>query len=101
MAEKDRDNVYFATMAIASVVMGTIGVALTLALLRPGSSVAGLGSREPAPVPGLSVDIPKVHYDASQVLVQVRNPGEWHDIREFVQPGNPKIASIINRVLYG
>jgi len=99
MAERDRDNVYFATMAIASVVMGTIGVVLTLAL-RPASTEAGLGNREVGPTP-LSVDIPKVHYEDSQVLVQVRNPGEWRELREFVQPDNPALTRFINGALYG
>jgi len=95
--ERDWDNVFFATMATASVVMATIGVALAL---RSGSSVAGLGNLGPAPPSGLSVNIPKVHYEDGQYLVSVRRPNEWHELREFVQPSNPNIINIV-RNFYG
>ena len=97
MAERDWDNVFFATMAMASVVMATIGVALAL---RSGSSVAGLGNLGPAPPSGLSVDIPKVHYQNGECLVSVRRPNEWHELREFVQPSNPDIIRVVSRI-YG
>ena len=29
----------------------------------------------------ISVDIPRVHYRDSDVLVSVRNPNEWHELR--------------------
>jgi len=32
-----------------------------------------------------------------QCLVSVRYPGEWHDLREFVQPDNPNVAAIYSQ----
>jgi len=57
----------------------------------------GLGSLERA---SLGVNIPRVRYDNGQVLVEVRNPGEWHELREFVQPASPDIIRIV-RSFYG
>ncbi|GAI99403.1 unnamed protein product, partial [marine sediment metagenome] len=28
-------------------------------------------------------------YEDGQYLVSVRYPGQWHGLRDFVQPGNP------------
>jgi hypothetical protein len=103
MDKEQWNNVYFSTMAMASVVVGVLGVVVgLLALQRSQPQATGVGSLEPptgyAP---LGVNIPRVHYDDGEVLVQVRNPGEWHDIRDFVQPANPEVNSAINRALYG
>lgn len=101
MTKEDWNTVYFSTMAMASLAVGALGVVIgLLALERSQAQAAGLGSLEP-PAGPLGVNIPRVHYQDGQVLVQVRNPGEWHNMREFVQPGNPEITRIINGVLYG
>ena len=62
--------------------------------------LVGVGSLERPSHAPLSVDIPRVHYDNGQVLVEVRNPGEWHELREFIQPTSPDIMRIV-RSLYG
>ncbi|MBA7507333.1 hypothetical protein ES706_06052 [subsurface metagenome] len=31
-------------------------------------------------------------------LISVRYPGEWHDIREFVQPDNPDVMALYSRI---
>jgi len=80
------NNVYFAAMAIASVAVGTLGVTIGLLSLK----------RSQAEAAGVGVNIPKVRYDNGEVLVQVRNIGEWHDIREFVQPLNPAIVRVVD-----
>lgn len=61
--------------------------------------LAGVAGRKL--VSGVSVNIPRVHYDDGRVLVEVRNPGEWRDIREFVQPDNSEVARIISGIVYG
>jgi NO-binding membrane sensor protein with MHYT domain len=98
MAERDWDNVFFATMAVASVVVGAIGVALVLTL-RPQSSAGELVNQALGSTP-LSVAIPKVHYQNNEYLVSVRDPGEWRELREFVQPYNPAVRNIVGS-LYG
>lgn len=100
MDKEQWNNVYFSTMAMASVAVGALGVAIgLLALERSQARAAGLGSLEPATGP-LGVNIPRVHYDNGQVLVSVRNPGEWRELREFIQPNSPDILRIV-RSLYG
>ena len=99
MDKEQWNTVYFSAMAIASVTLGALGVAIgLLALKRSQAEAVGVGSLEITAL-SLGVNIPKVHYDDGQVLVQVRNPSEWHDIREFVQPNNPEVVSIISRAL--
>jgi hypothetical protein len=46
----------------------------------------------------ISVDIPKVHYRDSDVLVSVRNPNEWHELREFINPQDPEVQRIYREV---
>ncbi len=103
MATKEEwNNVYFSAMAIASVAVGALGVTIgLLALKRSQAEAAGVSSLETTGYAPLGVNIPKVHYDNGQVLVSVRSPGEWHDIRDFVQPASPEVISTINRALYG
>jgi len=33
-------------------------------------------------------------YEDGQYLVSVRYPGQWHELRDFVQPGNPDVVTI-------
>jgi len=93
MAEKDIETTLSLGIALVSLAVTSLGVIMWL---RPRTT--SLGSREPTPVSGLSVDIPKVHYDDSQVLVSVRSPGEWHELREFIQPANPDILRIVGNL---
>jgi len=101
MKEEGWNNVYFSTMAILGVGVSALGVAIgLLALQRPQAQAVGVGSLEPSGNAPLGVNIPRVRYDRGQVLVEVRNPGEWHELREFVQPGSPDVRRIV-RSLYG
>ncbi len=93
---EEENNVFFSTMAIASLAIATLGVAISLLTLK--RSEAGVGSMEPTGYAPLGVNIPKVHYDDGKVLVQVRNPGEWHDIREFIQPDSPEVVRIVSGI---
>ena len=100
--KEEWNNVYFATMAMASLAIGTLGVTIgLLALKRSQAEPAGVGSLETIGYTPLGVNIPKVHYDDGQILVQVREPGRWYDIREFVQPDNPYLTQVIGEALSG
>lgn len=94
MTKEEWNSVYFSTMAMASVAVGALGVSIGLIALQRSQAAAGLGSLEP-PTGPLGVNIPRVHYDNGQVLVSVRNPDEWHDLREFIQPGSPDVMRVV------
>jgi len=51
--------------------------------------------------PGLSVDVPKVYYQGGDILVSVRNPDEWHDLKEFITPDDPAVIRAVERIVYG
>lgn len=104
MVTKEEWNVlYTNVMPAVGVLVGALGVTLSFwALLRSRSQAAGVGSRERMPVSSsLAVNIPKVHYEDGQMFVEVRNPGEWHDIRDFVQPTNPEVVRAVMGMSYG
>lgn len=46
----------------------------------------------------ISVDIPRVHYRDSEVLVSTRNPGEWHVLQEFINPYDPQVQKIYQAI---
>jgi len=95
MAEQDLNTALYLGIALLSLAVTSLGVAMWL---RPRTT--SVGSLEPAPLSGVSVAIPKVHYQDDECLVSVRNPGEWHDVREFVQPNNPNVLRIVGNI-YG
>ncbi|GAJ02498.1 unnamed protein product, partial [marine sediment metagenome] len=39
----------------------------------------------------------QVYYQDGQYLVSVRYPGQWNDIREFVQPSNPDVVAVYSQ----
>jgi len=39
----------------------------------------------------------RVAYEDSQYLVSVRYPGQWRDIREFIQPSNPDVVAVYSQ----
>lgn len=40
----------------------------------------------------------RVQYRDGQYLVSVRYPGQWNEIREFVQPNNPDVIAIYSQI---
>lgn len=74
---------------LGAALIATVGMAIGLAKLRSTSSV------------GLAVAIPKVHYEDGQILVSVRNPGEWSDITSFVRPNEPILDNAIREAFGG
>ena len=99
MIKEDWDNVYFGTMALASVAIGALGVTIGLLSLQRSQAV-GLGSLEPLGYTPLAVDVPRVHYEDGQVFVDVRD-GTWHELREFVQPSDLYVTHAIMEALGG
>ncbi len=39
----------------------------------------------------------RAYYLDGQYLVSVRYPGQWHDIREFIQPSNPDVLAVYSQ----
>jgi hypothetical protein len=98
MDKEQWSNVYFSIMAIASVAVGAVSVGIGLLALQR-SQAQTVGGLEPPT--GVAVDVPRVRYSDSQVYVEVRNPGEWHELREFVQPNDPYLTHVIMGALSG
>ena len=100
--EKEWEQFYFAMMPLASIALATAGLGVAVwGIISREPQGEGLAGLEPAPKLGtdsLSVAIPKVHYQDSQVLVEVRSPGEWHDIRDFIHPMDPRVQQIYHQV---
>ena len=40
----------------------------------------------------------RVYAQDGQYLVSVRYPGQWHDLRDFVQPDNPDVMAVYSEV---
>jgi hypothetical protein len=100
ITKEDWNTVYFTVIPLLGVGVSAVGVAIgLLALQRSQAQAVGIGSLEPATgYAPLGVNTPKVHYADSQVLVEVRNPGEWHELREFINPLDPGVQRIYHQV---
>ena len=40
----------------------------------------------------------RVYYQDGRYLVSVRFPGQWHDLREFIQPDNPEVVAVYSQI---
>ena len=96
MAREDWNNVYFTVIPLIGIAISAIGVAISVMMLRRDEA-AGVGSLEPPS--GVAVDIPRVHYQDGQILLSVRNPGEWHPITGFVQPHDPWVRQVVRQII--
>jgi len=74
ITEEQWDRMFF---NLVPVVFGAGSVALGLIALTRSSPLAQ-----------------RAYHLDGQYLVSVRYPGQWHDLREFVQPDNPDVAAI-------
>jgi hypothetical protein len=100
MTNQEWDAFYHNIMPLASVLIGVMGLGVGVwGLYSRGPQVTDLGRLAP-PTNGrfLSTSTPKVHYEDGQVLVSVRNPGDWQDIRDFITPLDPNVRHIYNKV---
>jgi len=96
MYREDWNNAYFILVPLAGLVLSALSVTISVLWLR---EAAGVGSLEPPT--GVAVDIPRVHYQDGQILLSVRNPGEWQEIRQFVCPDDPLLTHAIMEALSG
>ena len=97
MTGEDWNTVYSIVVPLVGVAISAFGVAISVMTLRRGEA-AGVGSLEPS---GVAVDIPRVHYQDGQILLSVRNPGEWQEIRGFIRPNDPILTHAIMEALSG
>lgn len=96
MATKEEWNeTYSFVMPMLGTIISALGVSISLLALQQSQAAAELGYAS------VGVKTPKVHYDDGQVFVQVRTPGEWHELREFVRPDDPCLTQIISEALSG
>ena len=94
MYREDWNNAYFILVPLAGLVLSALSVTISVLWLR---EAAGVGSLEPPT--GVAVDIPRVHYQDGQILLSVRNPGEWHPITGFVQPHDPWVRQVVRQII--
>ena len=98
MNREDWNSVYVIVIPLFGIAISALGVALSVMRFRQGEAV-GVGSLE-LPT-GIAVDIPRVHYQDGQILLSVRSPGEWQEVREFVRPDDPILTHAIMEALSG
>ena len=91
-------DAYSLVIPMLGIIISALGVSFSLLALTR-SEAQTVGNLEPPT--GVAVDIPKVRYSDSQVFVEVRNPGEWRELREFVQPDAPYLTHVIREALSG
>lgn len=95
MNREDWNSIYSIVIPLLGVVISAFGVAISVLRLRQGE--AGVGGMESPS--GVAVDIPRVRYQDGQVLLSVRDPGEWHPITGFVQPHDPWVRQIVRQLI--
>jgi len=79
ITEEEWDRLFDRLMPLFSVGIGGLSIALTIMALMRSSP---LGQR--------------VYYQDGQYLVNVRY-GQWHDLRDFVQPSNPDVLAAYSK----
>ena len=80
ITKEEWDRLFDRAMPMVSVGIGALSLGIgIMSLIR----FAPLGAR--------------VYYKDGQYLVSVRYPGQWHDLREFVQPSNPDVLAVYSQ----
>lgn len=78
--KEEWDRAFELTVPIASVGIGALSVALGIMALSRSSP---LGQR--------------IYYEDGQYFVAVRYPGQWNELRDFVQPDNPDVLAVYSQ----
>lgn len=81
-------DAYSLIMPLLGLVVAATGLSLTMLQIQRSQTVGRL-----APMGSVDVEVPRVHYSDGDIFVEVRDPGEWHSVREFVQPNNPYLGA--------
>jgi len=80
MEKEEWDRAFLRVLPVASLGIGVLGVALGIWTLQRSSP---LGQR--------------AYYEDGHYLVAVRHPGQWNDLRDFVQPSNPDVVTVYHQ----
>jgi len=88
-------DAYSLVIPMLGIIISALGVSFSLLALTR-SEAQTVGNLEPPT--GVAVDIPKVRYSDSQVFVEVRNPGEWYALRDFINPMDPRVQQVYHQV---
>ncbi|MBA7672285.1 hypothetical protein ES703_80460 [subsurface metagenome] len=80
MTVEEWNRAFLRVLPVASLGLGVSTAAMTVMSLRSRSLAQ------------------RVSYEDSQYLVSVRYPGQWRDIREFVQPSNPDVMAVYSQI---
>lgn len=81
MIREEWDRMFLNLMPVVSTGLASLSIVLGIMTLLRASP---LGQR--------------VYYQDGQYLVAVRYPGQWHDIRSFVQPDNTDVVAICSQI---
>lgn len=79
MIAEEWDRAFLRTLPIISTGLGVISIAVGIMALRSRTMAS------------------RVYHEDDSYLVSVRYPGQWHDIRDFVQPANPDVVNIYHQ----
>lgn len=96
--KEDWDEAYSIITPLAGLVIGVLGVSLSLLMLTRSQAQA-VGSL--APLGRVDVDVPKVRYANGEIFVEVREPGQWLPMTDFVRPDDPYLYHAIMGALSG
>ena len=80
MLTEEWDRTFLRALPVISTGLGVISVAIALMTLRSRA----MSSRA-------------YYHEDGRYLVSVRYPGQWHDIRDFVQPANPDVVALYHQ----
>lgn len=79
MTKEEWDRAFLRALPVISTGIGVISAVMGILALRSRSLAQ------------------RVYYEDSQYLVSVRY-GQWHDLRDFIQPGNPDVIDIYSEI---
>lgn len=77
MPAKEWDEAFLNTINVASLGLGVFSIAMAILQAQRNSPLAQ-----------------RAYSQDGKYLVSVRFPGEWSDLRDFIQPSDPEVASI-------
>ncbi len=80
-AKEEWDRAFLRVLPVVSLGLGVASVAVAIITVGRSASLAQ-----------------RVDYQDGQYLVSVRYPGQWYELRDFVQPGDPDIAAVYSQI---
>ena len=89
-------DAYSIIMPMLGFAVAVVGLSFSLLQMQRSQAISGR-----APTGSVDVEVPRVHYRDGEILVEVREPGEWREVREFVRPDDTYLTHAIMRALSG